>query len=304
MFVWQRPDRAFATFPSHFYLRSEERSSMTLRAIIEDTREYLQKEKSNLEDYLRKAPLGTISYSKTKSKGKVYYKWYVSVQDKDGKRRKIYISRENRRYARELAKKRLRTKQLIDVKAQLSAIDSFLAKYREQTSINELLDKPLLDNLLAEEKNLSSGISEELERWAHEEYEMNPKFPEQRNVPTCDGIKVRSKSEAFIVMLLSRLHIPYRYECRLDLGGNTIYPDFTIRHPVTGKYYYWEHVGLLDKPEYRADFLWKMRVYTNNGIYPDYNLILTYEIDDHPFDIMIAQDKIREFFGCEAIELF
>ena len=47
-----------------------------------------------------------------------------------------------------------------------------------------------------------------------------------------------------------------------------------------------------------------MRVYTNNGIYPDYNLILTYEIDDHPFDIMIAQDKIREFFGCEAIELF
>ena len=89
---------------------------MTLRTIIEDTRKYLQKEKSNLEDYLRKAPLGTISYSKTKSKGKVYYKWYVSVQeDKEGKRRKIYISRENRRYARELAKKRLRTKQLIDV---------------------------------------------------------------------------------------------------------------------------------------------------------------------------------------------
>ena len=54
---------------------------MTLRAIIEDTREYLQKEKSNLEDYLRKAPLGTISYSKTRAKGKVYYKWYVSVQE-------------------------------------------------------------------------------------------------------------------------------------------------------------------------------------------------------------------------------
>ena len=54
---------------------------MTLRTIIEDTRKYLQKEKSNLEDYLRKAPLGTISYSKTKSKGKVYYKWYVSVQE-------------------------------------------------------------------------------------------------------------------------------------------------------------------------------------------------------------------------------
>lgn len=304
MFVWRRPDRAFATFPTHFYLRSEERSSMTLRAIIEDTREYLQKEKSNLEDYLRKAPLGTISYSKTKSKGKVYYKWYVSVQDKEGKRRKIYISRENRRYARELAKKRLRKKQLIDVKAQLSAIDSFLAKYREHSDLDDLLDSPMIENLLAEEHKPTGEMAEELRRWAKEEYEMNPAFPELRIIPTVDNIKVRSKSEALIVMLLSTLQIPYRYECKLEIGGHTYYPDFTIRHPVTGKYYYWEHVGMLDHPGYRADFLNKLRIYMGNGLLPDHNLILTFENEENPFDITIAQDKIKEFFDCDVVRLY
>ena len=98
---------------------------------------------------------------------------------------------------------------------------------------------------------------------------------------------------------ISTLHIPYRYDARLDIGNHVYYPDFTIRHPVTGEYYYWEHVGMLDKPGYRSDFLTKFRVYINNGLLPDHNLILTYESDGHPFDITIAQDKIKEFLGVE-----
>ena len=68
---------------------------------------------------------------------------------------------------------------------------------------------------------------------------------------------------------------------------------------MTGEYYYWEHVGMLDKPGYRSDFLTKFRVYINNGLLPDHNLILTYESDGHPFDITIAHDKSKEFLGVE-----
>lgn len=46
-------------------------------------------------------------------------------------------------------------------------------------------------------------------------------------------------------------------------------------------------------------FLNKIRVYILNGILPDHNLILTYESDKHPFDITIAQDKLREFLLCQ-----
>ena len=253
---------------------------MNLRNIIEEIREARQQEKRKIELFLRDAPIGTLVYSKTTTKGKAYYKWYVAVRDQDGNRR------------------------LADINAQLSATDAFLAKYREYSDIDALLDAPLLENLLAEEQKPSDDLAEELRKWAEEDYEQNPKHPEHKIVPTVDKIMVRSKSEAFIVMLLSTLHIPYRYECKLEIGGYDIYPDFTIRHPLTGKVYYWEHVGRLDKEDYRQDFLFKMRLYVNNGILPDHNLILTYESDGHPFDITIAQDKIREFFSCEVADLY
>ena len=98
--------------------------------------------------------------------------------------------------------------------------------------------------------------------------------------------------------------IPYRYECKLEIGGHIYYPDFTIRHPLTGKIYYWEHVGGLHMPDYRSDFIQKLRIYINNGIIPDDNLILTFESENNPFDITIARDKIKEFFSCEAAPLY
>lgn len=278
---------------------------MTLQNIIEDMRESLIQEKRKLETLLREAPIGKLIYSKNTANGKTYYKWYVSVTDQEGRRKKLYISRKNRNLAKELARKRLRTKRHQDIICQLKAMDAFLAKNKQNSALNDLLNTPLLVNLLEEdEPNPSAELSEELKRWAQEEYETNPAFPEGRNVQTVDNIKVRSKSEALIVMLLSTMNIPYRYECKLEIGGHVYYPDFTIRHPITGQIYYWEHVGGLHMQEYRSDFLQKLRVYINNGIIPDYNLIMTFESEGHPFDITIARDKIREFFSCEVGALY
>ena len=59
---------------------------------------------------------------------------------------------------------------------------------------------------------------------------------------------VRSKSEAFIASSLSDKGIPFRYECAAKIAGTVIYPDFTIRHPLSGKLCLWEHFGLIDRP--------------------------------------------------------
>ena len=282
---------------------------MTLKRLISDLKETLITEQRKFEKLLREAPSGTLVYSKTTVKGKAYYKWYVSIRDNTGQRKKFYISRKNRKLACELAQKRLRQKRLKEIRSQLLAIDAFLLKYIDNSVLNDLLDTPLLECLVAETPDFEAidhdmDLSEELKKWAEEPYEMNPSYPELKNVPTVDKIMVRSKSEALIVMLLSAMHIPYRYEFKLELGGHIFYPDFTIRHPVTGKFYYWEHIGMLDSPEYIADFLQKIRIYINNGLYPDHNLILTFESGGHPFDITIAQDKIREFFSCEMVDLY
>lgn len=50
---------------------------------------------------------------------------------------------------------------------------------------------------------------------------------------------------------------------------------------------------------YIIKFLNKFRIYILNGYLPDHNLILTFESENHPFDITIAQDKLREFLICK-----
>ena len=90
----------------------------------------------------------------------------------------------------------------------------------------------------------------ELLKWMNSPYEHNTKYPEQLTLKTISGHTVRSKSEALIDMALHVNKIPFRYECALPLSDIVLYPDFTIRHPQTGNFYYWEHFGLMDDLNY------------------------------------------------------
>ena len=107
---------------------------------------------------------------------------------------------------------------------------------------------------------------------------------------------VRSKSEVIIDMLLHTHKIPFRYEAPLHLDTITIYPDFTIRHPETGEFFYWEHFGLADQPEYRQNMLSKLDLYTSHGIIPNINLITTYETKNHPLSMEFVQKTVEYYF--------
>ncbi len=107
---------------------------------------------------------------------------------------------------------------------------------------------------------------------------------------------VRSKSETIIAMMLKTNKIPYRYECKLRLDGRDYYPDFTIRHPITGEVFYWEHHGLMDDEDYCQKAASKLQVYCRNNIIPTVNLILTYETKEKPLDSELVENYIKYYF--------
>jgi hypothetical protein len=85
---------------------------------------------------------------------------------------------------------------------------------------------------------------------------------------TAQGDLVRSKSEVIVGDTLTRLGVEYEYETLLKMeDGTQRLPDFTIRRP--GKpTVYWEHLGMMGSPGYRADWEAKQAWYKTHGIVP------------------------------------
>jgi len=82
------------------------------------------------------------------------------------------------------------------------------------------------------------------------------------------GLAVRSKSEVIIAEALNHIGIRPEYEKPLARSGSTRYPDFTIEDEISGRSFYWEHLGLLHRDEYRRSWEKKLAWYRANGILP------------------------------------
>ena len=84
------------------------------------------------------------------------------------------------------------------------------------------------------------------------------------------GDLVRSKSEVVVANeLLAQGIDRYEYESPVTLSNGEIrYPDFTIVDDDSGERYYWEHLGLLNNPDYAARWERKLRAYRAADILP------------------------------------
>lgn len=217
------------------------------------------------------------------------FKWYHS----DGKT-KTYIPKHNRALAEQLAVKKYLSLQARNVLREKRSIEYYLRHHNadvEQT--DTLLESPEYQDLLA---SYFTPVSQKLSTWMHAPYEKNQKHPEQLIHKASSGSLVRSKSEAIIDMLLFMNKIPFRYECELQIGETSVYPDFTLRHPLTGQFFYWEHFGMMDNPSYCRNTSAKLQLYISNGIIPTINLITTYETKDTPLNIEIVEGIIQHYF--------
>ena len=217
-------------------------------------------------------------------------KWYVS----DG-HTKVYIPKRNRAFAEQLAKKKFLTLALEDLSQELRALDFYLSHHSKHTGKSEHLLRDIqgFNELLSP---YFQPVSQQLSTWQHAPYEQNPKYPEQLIHKTPSGHLVRSKSEAMIALYLHTEKIPFRYECALQLGESTLYPDFTIIHPATGEMFYWEHFGMMDEPFYYQKAFPKLQLYASYGIIPSINLITTYETKKNPLGYEVIEKTIEHYF--------
>ena len=90
---------------------------------------------------------------------------------------------------------------------------------------------------------------------------------------TVKGDLVRSKGERKIANALYEKGIEYRYEKAFSRRGNRVLPDFIIFHE--GRMILWEHLGMLDIPEYATKWQRKKLFYESIGFREGENLIVT-----------------------------
>ena len=95
--------------------------------------------------------------------------------------------------------------------------------------------------------------------------------------------------------MLKKYDVPYKYECPVMLDGRLVYPDFNILNVRKRKELYWEHLGLLDDPDYLEKNLNKLNRYAMNGYFPGDRLILTYETAGSPLNMRIIELLIRKY---------
>lgn len=271
-------------FPANEKFKNRNGGFIIYERMLEKSKQ-LEKQMHSIEKQLKKLPEGKLICSHTGP----YCKWERS----DG-HKKTYIPKKDRVLAEKLAAKKYLSALWNDLNHEKFAIDLYL---RRHSNYETQVDK-LLTGSTEVEKLLSpylSPLSKELEEWMKSPYEKNPKNPEYLTIKVSASEFVRSKSEAMIARVLKQNKIPYQYEAKLHLGDADIYPDFTIRHPKTGEYFYWEHFGLLDKNDYVRGMHFKLQTYTSQGIMPGIKLITTYETQEKPLTFDMIEMLVKYY---------
>lgn len=246
----------------------------------------LEKEAEQIRVKLQGLPAGKLVCVQN---GK-YQKWFQS-----NGHTQTYIPQNDRALAEKLALKKFLNAQLEDVEKEMRAISFYLRHYPKSRHTEAILSEasPCAELLKPGLMPLSKPLSD----WMHEPYERNLYRPEQLIYKCIGGITVRSKSESMIVTALTAHQIPFRYECALQLGEKIIFPDFTIRHPQTGKVYYYEHFGLMDNANYAKNACNKIQLYISHNIIPTIHLITTYETKERPLTSEMIEKVIEQYFS-------
>ncbi|WP_029231497.1 hypothetical protein [Butyrivibrio sp. VCB2006] len=238
----------------------------------------LEKEIEKIKFGLERSPEGTVVACKVNNTNR----WYHQKKAEDGNFCRKYIGEKDIDLARLLAKKAYWKALLKDRENELKSIKQYL-RTRKTTDYQELLGSKSKYRSL-----LIPG------RWDMEEYDRNPSHPENLIVKAPKGELVRSKSEALIANALFDAGIMYRYECRLNLEGLDVYPDFTIKKEADQRILLWEHFGKIDDPEYFDKMIRKIALYIRNGYIPGENLLMTFESKMMPLTVDVVQKMMLD----------
>ncbi len=217
-------------------------------------------------------------------------RYYQCVDDRHGE----YIPRDNVQLPRQLAQKAYNDAVLKNAEARGKHIARCLKDYND----DEI--EQLFTSLHPERQKLITPIeptfSQLQEQWYSEPY-VRKAFKEGMPVILTEkGERVRSKSEKILADFFYRNNIPYKYEKPLNLSGyGIVYPDFTFLSRKLRKEIYWEHEGMMDKPEYATKAVKKLNSYQMNGILPGERLILTFETEQDVLNTRIVSELADKY---------
>jgi ATP-dependent exoDNAse (exonuclease V) alpha subunit len=143
--------------------------------------------------------------------------------------------------------------------------------------------------------------------------ELNRKRFDSRYVNISErGEPMISKNEVIIANCLLKYEreglLIYSYEDKLKLKNDVILtPDFRIQHMLTGRIFYWEHLGMMTLSSYRKNWDKKLQAYSDDGFvlhteangHEEKMLIITEEnpsggIDSQYFDRLIKEIILEE----------
>lgn len=245
-----------------------------------------EKMKVKAERSLKKAPKGSLVLSSSHGMVQYYFK------DEGNKKKRTYIDKTQTELVAALAQKEYD----IALQKEISKQEQQIHKVLRILPTKEVED--LFKNLHVGRKKFVTPhfMTDEkyVEQWLKVKYKGKPNYDEFLKYTTEKGESVRTKSEKIIADKLYTMGIPYRYEYPVKLKGyGTVYPDFTILKVSERKEIYYEHFGLMEKPEYCEKALHKLQTFARNGIVLGQNLIATFESEDVPLDVHILEEMLE-----------
>lgn len=153
------------------------------------------------------------------------------------------------------------------------------------------LNHRLENEKVIEEKSKTEN-SENMYWGGADKYPLN----EENGFMTERGELVCSKSEKILADKLYLMKIPYIYESTIFLNDSGyVSPDFVVLNIRTRQEYYWEHFGMMEKPEYCEKAIRKIASYEKNNIYVGKKLLVTYETTSQTLNIKRVESLMKEF---------
>ncbi len=214
---------------------------------------------------------------KCKKSGKVtryaYYQFYDKRKQKGKRKIQRYIRKKDMGWARLwVNERRKKWKKLKELKSEIKTIIKGMLTFSVSIADVEWEIKA---------QKLKKGLKKAQKK----------PFMGRCRYMTVKGDLVRSRAERKIANELYDRGISYLYEQTMVIQGKRILPDFIIF--LNGKMIIWEHLGMLDIPEYAAKWERKRVFYETIGYIEGVNLIVTTEKTIDGLSIQNVLDKLN-----------
>lgn len=219
--------------------------------------------------------------------------FYLQKKDEEtGKFKRRFLKKEEQNLAKDIIQETYEEKVRRLVTKRLKQLGRFIRTLHEGE-----IDQLYL-NLSEERKKLVDPVilpyEEALALWKSQPYQSMGFQEDTQKIYSNNGERVRSKSEKILADKFKSMGIVYKYEKPLALGENLLYsPDFTFLCPRTRQEIYWEHLGMMDDPNYVNKAMIKIKNYEKYGLYQGERLIITFESSSQSLNTRWVDSLIR-----------